>query len=63
MLRIKFYGVIKYISLFFLQQWFHSYINLFIEPCKRCGLHLHNSIPPTWRDPRSLEPYHFECKP
>ncbi|XP_043679306.1 mediator of RNA polymerase II transcription subunit 27 isoform X1 [Vespula pensylvanica] len=43
--------------------WFHSLINLFSEPCKRCGLHLHSALPPTWRDFRTLEPYHQECKP
>ncbi|XP_063244996.1 mediator of RNA polymerase II transcription subunit 27 [Bacillus rossius redtenbacheri] len=43
--------------------WFHSYSTLFSDPCKRCGNHLHNSLPPTWRDFRSLEPFHEECKP
>ncbi|KYN09322.1 Mediator of RNA polymerase II transcription subunit 27, partial [Trachymyrmex cornetzi] len=43
--------------------WFHSLINLFSEPCKRCGLYLHSALPPTWRDFRTLEPYHQECKP
>lgn len=43
--------------------WFHSYITLFSDPCKRCGNHLHSSLPPTWRDFRTLEPYHEECKP
>lgn len=42
--------------------WFHSYINLFSEACKRCGNHLHNTLPPTWRDFRTLEPFHEECK-
>lgn len=43
--------------------WFHSYITLFSDPCKRCGNHLNSSLPPTWRDLRTLEPYHEECKP
>ncbi|XP_049780513.1 mediator of RNA polymerase II transcription subunit 27 [Schistocerca gregaria] len=43
--------------------WFHSYSTLFSDPCKRCGNHLHNALPPTWRDLRALEPYHEECKP
>ncbi|EFN77798.1 Mediator of RNA polymerase II transcription subunit 27 [Harpegnathos saltator] len=43
--------------------WFHSLINLFSGTCKRCGLHLHSALPPTWRDFRTLEPYHQECKP
>ncbi|KAF7282759.1 mediator complex subunit 27 [Rhynchophorus ferrugineus] len=42
--------------------WFHSYITLFSAPCKRCSKHLHSNLPPTWRDLRSLEPYHEECK-
>ncbi|XP_067212059.1 mediator of RNA polymerase II transcription subunit 27 [Linepithema humile] len=43
--------------------WFHSLYNLFCGPCKRCGLHLHSALPPTWRDFRTLDPYHQECKP
>ncbi|XP_059611407.1 mediator of RNA polymerase II transcription subunit 27 [Phlebotomus argentipes] len=42
--------------------WIHSYITLFSDPCKKCGLHLHNCLPPTWRDFRTLEPFHVECK-
>lgn len=42
--------------------WFHSYNSLFSAPCKRCGNHLHNNLPSTWRDLRTLEPYHEECK-
>jgi len=43
--------------------WLHSYITLFTEPCRKCGLHLQANLPPTWRDLRSLDPYHEECKP
>ncbi|CAL8113523.1 unnamed protein product [Orchesella dallaii] len=43
--------------------WLHSYITLFTQPCKKCGLHLSNNLPPTWRDLRTLDPYHEECKP
>ncbi|KAK0167167.1 hypothetical protein PV327_004600 [Microctonus hyperodae] len=43
--------------------WFGSFHTLFSDPCKRCGLHLHSALPPTWRDFRTLEPYHQECKP
>jgi len=50
------YGVHSFI------RWLHSYINLFNDPCKRCGNHLHCALPPTWRDMRTLEPYHEECK-
>ncbi|XP_025832591.1 mediator of RNA polymerase II transcription subunit 27 [Agrilus planipennis] len=42
--------------------WFHSYNTLFSCSCKRCGNHLHSNLPPTWRDLRTLEPYHEECK-
>lgn len=42
--------------------WLHSFNNLFSEPCKRCGNHLHNALPATWRDFRTLEPFHEECK-
>lgn len=43
--------------------WFHSFHNLFSEPCKRCGNHLHGALPPTWREVRTLEPFHEECRP
>lgn len=43
--------------------WFHSYQSLFTSPCKKCGHHLHNLLPPTWRDLRNLDPYHEDCKP
>ncbi|XP_063616329.1 mediator of RNA polymerase II transcription subunit 27 [Cydia splendana] len=44
--------------------WLHSYVNLFSEPCKRCSCHLHHTslLPPAWRDFRTLEPFHDECK-
>lgn len=42
--------------------WLNSYLKLFSEPCKKCGNFLLNSYPPTWRDFRTLEPFHDECK-
>lgn len=42
--------------------WFHSYNTLFSAPCKRCGMYLSGNLPATWRDLRTLEPYHEECK-
>lgn len=42
--------------------WFHSYLSLFSSPCKRCGSFLQSNLPPTWRDLRTLEPYHEECR-
>lgn len=43
--------------------WLHSFNTLFSDICKGCGLHLRNAMPPTWREFRTLEPYHEECKP
>ncbi|XP_071446097.1 mediator of RNA polymerase II transcription subunit 27 [Hetaerina americana] len=43
--------------------WFHSFNTLFSDTCKRCGNHLHSGLPPTWRDFRTLEPFHEDCKP
>lgn len=43
--------------------WLHSFNTLFNDTCKGCGLHLRNAMPPTWREFRTLEPYHEECKP
>jgi len=42
--------------------WIHSYNKLFAEPCRKCGKHLNNALPPTWRDIRTLEPFHEECR-
>lgn len=45
-----------------LMTWINSYMTLFTDPCKRCNKLLHNNMPPTWRDFRSLEPFHDECR-
>uniref|UniRef100_A0A8C4R6X0 Mediator complex subunit 27 n=1 Tax=Eptatretus burgeri TaxID=7764 RepID=A0A8C4R6X0_EPTBU len=42
--------------------WLHSYISLFQNPCQRCGRHLQDGLPPTWRDFRTLEPFHDVCR-
>ncbi|KAG1668708.1 Mediator of RNA polymerase II transcription subunit 27-B [Nymphon striatum] len=42
--------------------WLHSLSSLFEAPCRRCGLYLHDSTIPTWRDFRSLEAYHEACR-
>lgn len=42
--------------------WINSYQSLFVKPCKKCELRLKHNLPPTWRDTRSLEPYHEHCK-
>ncbi|CAL4121226.1 unnamed protein product, partial [Meganyctiphanes norvegica] len=46
-----------------LQTWLHSFQTLFTDICKKCGNYLHNHMPPTWREFRTLDPYHEECKP
>ncbi|XP_066986694.1 mediator of RNA polymerase II transcription subunit 27 [Macrobrachium rosenbergii] len=43
--------------------WLHSYQSLFTDVCKRCDVHLRNHMPPTWREFRTLTPFHEECKP
>ncbi|XP_068157316.1 mediator of RNA polymerase II transcription subunit 27 [Drosophila tropicalis] len=42
--------------------WLNSHIKLFLEPCKRCGKYIASGLPPTWRDLRTLEPFHEECR-
>lgn len=43
--------------------YLHSFVTLFTDKCRKCGYHLHNNIPPTWREFKTLEPYHEDCKP
>lgn len=43
--------------------YLHSFLKLFTEKCKKCGYHLHNNIPPTWREFKTLEPFHEDCRP
>ena len=42
--------------------WIYSYVKLFSEPCVKCGSRLLNAMPPTWRDLKTLQPYHEDCK-
>ena len=42
--------------------WIYSYMKLFSEPCVKCGSRLLNAMPPTWRDLKTLQPYHEDCK-
>lgn len=58
-----FYNFILSITFVYLQNWFKSYGNLFSAKCRKCDNRLLNNMPPTWRDFRFLEPYHFECRP
>lgn len=41
----------------------HSFKSLFTAPCRQCGCHLRNNVPPTWREYKTLEPFHDDCKP
>nr|ACO14943.1 Mediator of RNA polymerase II transcription subunit 27 [Caligus clemensi] len=43
--------------------YLHSYVSLFTDKCRKCGLHLQNNIPPTWREFKTLESYHEDCRP
>lgn len=43
--------------------WLNSYSTLFTSVCKHCGKHSYDCYPPTWRDFKTCDPYHFECKP
>ncbi|XP_065321482.1 mediator of RNA polymerase II transcription subunit 27-like [Gordionus sp. m RMFG-2023] len=42
--------------------WLHSYSSLFSATCHKCQKHLRDFLPPTWRDFRTLEPYHEFCR-
>ncbi|KAK2160679.1 hypothetical protein NP493_1630g00022 [Ridgeia piscesae] len=43
--------------------WLHSYVSLFSQSCHKCGSHLLDNLPPTWRDFRTLDAYHESCRP
>ena len=43
--------------------YLHSFVTLFTDKCRKCNYHLHNNIPPTWREFKTLEPYHEDCRP
>lgn len=47
----------------YFQTWLHSYVTLFSQPCHKCGSHLLDNLPPTWRDFRTLDAYHESCRP
>ena len=44
------------------QLWLQGYSTLFSAPCHKCGKYLQNSMPPTWRDFRTRDPYHDGCR-
>lgn len=43
--------------------YLHSFSSLFSEKCKLCGCHLKDNLPPTWREFRTLEAFHQNCRP
>ncbi|CAF0851068.1 unnamed protein product [Brachionus calyciflorus] len=45
-----------------LLKWIKNFKDLFNAKCSRCEKHLLNGIPPTWRDLKTYEPYHDECR-
>jgi len=42
--------------------YLHSFKTIFSDKCKQCGNHLQNNLPPTWREYRTLEPFHEDCR-
>lgn len=60
--KIYFKNVFVFTYVINFQTWLHSYSKLFLEACKRCGKFVSNGLPPTWRDLRTLEPFHEECR-
>jgi len=43
--------------------YLHSFATVFSDTCRACGRHLRSNLPPTWREFKTLEPYHEDCKP
>jgi len=43
--------------------YLHSFGSLFSEKCKQCKLHTKDNLPPTWREFRTLEAFHQNCRP
>ncbi|KAB7500985.1 Mediator of RNA polymerase II transcription subunit 27 [Armadillidium nasatum] len=43
--------------------WLNSFSNLFTEVCKKCNYHVRHNYPPTWREFRTLQAFHEECRP
>jgi mediator of RNA polymerase II transcription subunit 27 len=43
--------------------YLHSFANVFSDTCKACGKHLQANVPPTWREFKTLESFHDDCKP
>ncbi|RNA14792.1 mediator of RNA polymerase II transcription subunit 27 [Brachionus plicatilis] len=45
-----------------LMKWVKNFKDLFNAKCTRCEKHLLNGLPPTWRDLKTYQPYHDECR-
>jgi len=43
--------------------YLHSFNSLFSDKCKQCGHHTKDNLPPTWREFRTLEAFHQDCRP
>lgn len=43
--------------------YLHSFNTLFTDKCRKCSFHLRNNLPPTWREFKTLDPYHEDCRP
>lgn len=43
--------------------YLHSFVTLFTDKCRNCGYHLHDNLPPTWREFKTLDGYHEDCRP
>ncbi|XP_022183121.1 mediator of RNA polymerase II transcription subunit 27-like [Myzus persicae] len=41
--------------------WLNSYLVLFKQPCKFCGKIESEGCPATWKDLRTLDPFHYKC--
>jgi len=43
--------------------YLHSFGSLFSDKCRGCHQHLQDNLPPTWREFRTLEAFHQDCRP
>jgi len=42
--------------------YLHSFDTLFTDKCRKCGFFIRNNLPPTWREFKTLEPFHEDCR-
>jgi len=50
------YGLKSFIT------YLHSFDTLFTDKCRKCGFILRSNCPPTWRDFKTLDPFHEDCR-